>query len=86
MKKEHFEYISTYFNLRQYHEVNAPSVWDMDEEGNVPVSRMMVTKECYQRWVITDSNSDIDIFNDIPTKELALNILKHINETELLFV
>lgn len=85
MKKEHYEYISEHFNLVRYSEANEPSVWEYWHEGNAEISNLTVRAQRAGTFSVTDGNW-VELFVGLPSQELALAIIDHIKNSEILFI
>lgn len=84
MTHDHYTYISERFNLSQYSSDN--DSWRADYEGVLCSSSLSSYEVQYFRgWAIGKIDFDA-IFLSIPSKELADEILRHIKETEILFL
>lgn len=87
MKKEHFEYITEHFNLSQYSpENNAASIWREEREGDMNVSDLEVMAISNNRYHIHTKKHRNSLFCYIPSRELAMEIIEHIKDTEILFL
>ena len=81
MKKEQYEYIEEMYNVSQYHPLNC---WT-DLKAGEDVSKFYIEhQDDSDKWAIaTDS---IYIVRNLPSRELAEEIMQVVTNMELLFI
>lgn len=95
MKKEHYDHVTTHFNLEQFSILNAPNQWLEGREGKMNTSSASVRQivdhnlqplNNYRIHAVGESVNLTCMFVDIPSKELAEEICLYIKTSEILFI
>ena len=84
MKKEHYQHVQSTFKLDQYSEYN---IWMENEHDERKSVSDLWVEPLGDVWIITTGQRYTgQLFVDLPSMELATEVLRYIQDSEILFV
>lgn len=84
MKKEHYQHVQSTVKLEQYSEYNT---WMENEHDEYKLVSDLRVEPSEDLWIITTGRRYTgQLFVDLPSVELATEVLQYIQDSEILFV